>query len=198
MRKILYFVGLVGTLFTLSTGAAFAVYLQCSADTCTGTEGDDEMLGGASSQTFRGLGGVDYIQGSDDDDIVYGNDGGDQLLDYSPSRACGSDQGNDTLYGGKGNDQIQDLRGSDTLYGGPGADSINVVDYDECRFGSTDEAPDMVYGGRGNDSISSNDGQKDTIDCGPGRDQVFIDEGTGIDKVSKNCEKIFPTPNEQQ
>jgi Ca2+-binding RTX toxin-like protein len=43
-----------------------------------------------------------------------------------------------------------------------------------------------MYGGAGNDTIQAKDGERDTIDCGSGRDTVVVD---AVDVV-KGCEKV--------
>ena len=87
--------------------------------TIRGDWGDDNLIGGSSSDTFYALGGSDYI--------VPG-------------------AGNDTVYGGEGNDwiDIDANHGQDVLYGGPGSNFYNftAVDYSqpETIIGSTNAA----------------------------------------------------------
>jgi hypothetical protein len=73
----------------------------------------------------------------------------------------------DRLVGTPYNDVLYGRGGNDTLLGGKGLDKL--------------------FGGTGNDLIRGQDRQKDTIDCGPGRDTVYADK---IDKVAKNCEIV--------
>jgi hypothetical protein len=74
--------------------------------------------------------------------------------------------GNDRLFGRGGNDTLFGGKGNDFLDGGPGLDRL--------------------VGGLGNDTIMARDGQRDTIDCGPGRDVVTADR---LDVV-RGCEKV--------
>jgi Ca2+-binding RTX toxin-like protein len=76
--------------------------------------------------------------------------------------------GNDVLNGGRGNDVLYGGRGNDVLVGGPGLDRL--------------------FGGPGNDVLRARDGQRDVVDCGPGRDIAYVDR---FDRVS-GCEKIVP------
>jgi len=46
---------------------------------------------------------------------------------------------------------------------------------------------DLVFGGQGNDTIYARDGQRDTINCGPGHDVVYADKFD----VAKECERIL-------
>jgi len=74
--------------------------------------------------------------------------------------------GNDTLPGGAGDDRIDGGPGNDVITGGPGADRL--------------------LGGSGSDTVYAADGERDIVDCGPGRDRVVADP---FDKVV-NCEVV--------
>jgi Ca2+-binding RTX toxin-like protein len=74
--------------------------------------------------------------------------------------------GNDTLLGGAGDDRLDGGAGNDVITGGSGADTI--------------------LGGPGSDTIYAADGERDIIDCGPGRDRAVVDS---VDVV-KNCEVV--------
>ncbi len=74
----------------------------------------------------------------------------------------------DRLLGLGGNDRLLGLAGNDIVDGGPGRDQI--------------------VGGPGNDRIQARDGERDTVDCGPGKDTAIVDR---IDRVSKNCESVI-------
>jgi Ca2+-binding RTX toxin-like protein len=45
---------------------------------------------------------------------------------------------------------------------------------------------DRLYGGPGNDVLRARDGQRDVVDCGPGRDTAYVDR---LDRVS-GCETV--------
>ena len=81
----------------------------------------------------------------------------------------------DVIYGEGGNDTIFGGAGDDKLYGGPGNDVIT---------GGPGE--DKIYGGPGSDTIYADDGERDFVDCGPGRDRAVVD---AVDVV-KNCEVV--------
>ena len=74
--------------------------------------------------------------------------------------------GNDTLNGGNGDDVIDGGAGNDVITGGAGADRL--------------------LGGPGSDTIYAADGERDVVDCGPGRDRVVADS---FDKVT-GCEVV--------
>jgi hypothetical protein len=75
--------------------------------------------------------------------------------------------GNDTLRGGSGNDVLNGGPGNDVLYGGAGLDRL--------------------YGGPGTDILKARDGERDVVDCGPGRDTAYVDRH---DRVS-GCERVI-------
>lgn len=83
-----------------------------------------------------------------------------------------------TIDGTAGPDTLIGTPQDDVLRGFGGADTIN---------GRGDK--DDVFGGRGADTIRARDGERDTIDCGAGRDKVFADPDDE-DAVAANCEVV--------
>jgi Ca2+-binding RTX toxin-like protein len=81
----------------------------------------------------------------------------------------------DTIFGGGGNDTVLAGAGADRLFGGAGADVL---------VGGT--GSDKIFGGPGSDTVMAADGERDTIDCGPGADRAVVD---AIDVVT-NCEAV--------
>jgi Ca2+-binding RTX toxin-like protein len=81
----------------------------------------------------------------------------------------------DLLYGLGGNDVLLGGQGNDILYGGPGNDLLNGG-----------AGRDRLYGGPGSDVLQARDGQRDVVDCGPGRDTAIVDR---LDRVS-GCEIV--------
>jgi VCBS repeat-containing protein len=74
--------------------------------------------GTAGNDTIYGTEGADNIYGGAGDDIIFGYDGGDDVRGTA---------GFDTLYGGVGNDQLDGGSEADVMYGGVGDDTY-VVD----------------------------------------------------------------------
>jgi hypothetical protein len=143
-----------------------------------GTDKGDELAGEKGDDEVRGLGGSDEIMGGDGNDVLYGGSGRDGVGGYD---------GDDIIYGGPGNDGrsviVAGHGGDDVIYGGPGDDG-NLV-----GFGGKD----VIYGGPGDDTkldVASagefgNDGQRDKLYCGEGRDTYYAEK---IDYVDSSCE----------
>jgi hypothetical protein len=108
-------------------------------------------------------------------DSFDGGPGGDRFIGGAGADWLRGQDGDDCIDGGPGNDRLEGGNGNDRLTGGPGKDTL-------------DGGPgnDRLTGGAGNDVISAQDGVRDTIACGAGRDTVGADR---IDAVS-GCERI--------
>ncbi|MEG3839951.1 calcium-binding protein [Microcoleus sp. herbarium14] len=104
---------------------------------------------GNSSGGVLLLGGDDTIDGSTNNDLIFGNEGEDIIR---------GNFGNDSLFGGKGKDAI---------LGGDGNDSINGGQDGDVLFGESGN--DVLLGGKGNDFLVSGSGN-DTLVGGFGRD----------------------------
>jgi len=147
-------------------GVALAENINCDGNAgCFGTLTDDTLTGGD---------GVDNMHGLEGNDTLVAGGGADVLA---------GDGGNDTLRGGIGNDDLDDAGGTDLLDGGRGDDRIVAFD-NVFPIGT-----DTIKGRRGNDTIFANDGSKDIIDCGAGKDTVKFD--ATLDEV-RNCEHKTP------
>ncbi|WP_416896171.1 MAG: S8 family serine peptidase [Minwuia sp.] len=103
-----------------------------------GTDEADDVIGTEFSDTIRGRGGDDALQGGDEADTILG------------------EAGADSLDGGDGNDRLAGGDGIDSLTGGLGDDVISGDgDDDTLDAGAGD---DRLYGGDGNDFIDAGDG----------------------------------------
>ncbi len=98
------------------------------------------------------------ITGTDDDDVICGNQ-------YKNTINAGD--GDDTVYAGAGNDKIGGGAGTDTIYGEDGDDHIDAH-LDGNLSGTTD---DIIYGGDGDDTIWATAGAN-TIHGGDGADYI--------------------------
>ena len=165
---------LAALLLTLGiTAPTVLAAITCPGGSCLGTDGDDTLQGSAGIDRISGRGGADTITGG----------GGNDQLDGDGQLDVGLD-GADTISGGAGNDELTGFGGADLLIGGRGADRIFAGEFADHPTGT-----DTIRGGRGNDEIYANDGVKDKIDCGSGRDYVEFDQG--LDTVT-NCEDKIP------
>ena len=101
-------------------------------------------------------------------DYVYGGPGNDRDSNTVEGLWGGVDAAGDHVYGGAGNDYLKGggyrEKGVDRLFGGKGADVV----------GASQRMSPVPVG------IS-----REVIDCGPGTDTVYFDEG--LDSVT-NCE----------
>ncbi len=95
---------------------------------------------------------------------IVGTNGPDYLTGGGYDDVILGEGGNDSIFGGAGDDRLDGGPGNDVITGGAGADKI--------------------FGGPGSDTIYADDGERDVIDCGPGRDRAVVDS---VDVV-KNCE----------
>lgn len=85
----------------------------------------------------------------------------------------------DVIVAGPGNDRIDAVGGADLVCAGPGNDVVNGG-----------PGNDVAYGGPGNDTIFSRDGDRDTLDCGPGYDTAIVDT---IERT-RHCEIVTKPP----
>jgi hypothetical protein len=111
-----------------------------------GTDGPDRIVG-----TVR----RDQVLAGAGDDVIRGGDGFNRLEGWWGDDDIASGSGNDVVEGGPGRDRIQTGAGWDLVRAGPGAD--------------------RVYAGRSRDVVDAADGERDVVDCGPGRDSVLAD-----------------------
>lgn len=123
-----------------------------------------EFIGPLRQRSLALLGGegADLLVGGPELDVVDGQEGRDTIY---------GDEGNDRLTGGEGNDWVSGGAGDDRLAAGPD---------------TAGPAYDFLSGGSGRDALQAIDGNRDTLRCGAGSDQAYIDP---IDEWSPNCEK---------
>jgi hypothetical protein len=106
---------------------------------------------------FRGTAKSDHVKGKSIAERIFGL-GGNDTIDGAG--------GNDFIDGGSGNDKLIGGAGDDDLIGGGGTDKFAA--------------------GPGNDWINANDGEREVVDCGTGKDVATVDTK---DRVV-HCEKV--------
>lgn len=125
----------------------------------------------------EGSDGADRISGRDSRDVLLPGAGADVVSARGGHDRVDAAFGNDVVYGGAGNDVLLGQAGDDRLVGGP---DIDILVGGGGR--------DLLDGGDGNDTLDAHDdGYRDTIRCGPGRDSVAADR---FDRVGADCERV--------
>lgn len=148
---------------------------------------------GPGDDTGRGVG--DIRGGPGDDDIRYeapalpapyvyfmlfhGGPGQDVLVGGLPSSGLHGGGGPDDLEGGDGADVLRGGDGDDDITGGRSGDGIKGG-----------RGNDQVFAGSEDDRIAVNDGQRDLVRCGSGRDRVRVDSRD----VVHGCERVILDP----
>jgi uncharacterized protein YceK len=122
-----------------------------------GTDKADKLYGEEGDDEIHGLGAADWISGGLGNDVIYGGPGADVMSNYGLSGG----EGDDVLYGGDGNDSLSGGAGEDVLYGGDGNDRLELT-------------------------MGPNDGQRDKLYCGEGKDEYSADK---LDYVDSSCEE---------
>jgi hypothetical protein len=115
-------------------------------DVLWGTAGPDVICGFGGNDVIRARGGEDTVKGGAGNDVLRGGPGADRLIGGT---------GNDLVSGGSGRDVVRGQRGRARVYGGAGND--------------------LLSGGLGRDRLWAADGQRDTVDGGPGADVGVVD-----------------------
>ena len=129
-----------------------------------GVYATNDLPGCPKGGLLLGTDRTDLLNGKHGDDKVRGLGGSDHDLEGGP--------GNDILYGGDGNDAyVLGGKGADVMYGGAGNDFLSSITPCSRR------------------SCNSNDGQRDKIYCGSGKDGYAADKN---DYVDSSCEKKEP------
>jgi serralysin len=181
MRRIMVAVTLVGAALVLAAGVAFAATVECEPRVfCEGTNQPDKLIGTDRPDEMDARQDDDRLLGFRGGDIMFGDD---RNLPVTQTRTDGDDE----LFAVGGEDVLFGFGGSDLLRGGGQADFIIA---DDSRAQTFNPGEDTVRGDSGADEIFAQDGYRDTIYCGAGKDTVFFDRR--LDEVAGNCETRNP------
>ena len=124
--------------------------------------------------TIRGTGAADVLRGTSETDVLAGLAGDDRLFGY---------QGADRIHGDAGNDLVNGGADDDRLFGDAGNDVVNGGADDDLLVAG--KGLDRLSGGPGDDRLFAQDGARDVLRCGGGRDTVHAD---ALDVVGRDCE----------
>jgi Ca2+-binding RTX toxin-like protein len=143
-----------------------------------GTKGPDVLNGSDASERFFARGGDDQVNALGGNDRIWAGWGNDTVDAGNDNDHVWGGPGNDTLNGGGGNDVIRGRHGNDLVDGGDGNDRLWVG-----------RGADTENGGLGDDRLHAlaNDDMTDTINCGEGRDIVWLNSQES-DIVNADCE----------
>ncbi len=146
-----------------------------------GQGGDDYISGAVANDLLVGGVGNDRINGAAGDNIIWGDNIGEQDLVSGGNDQLSALGGNDVFYGGGGNDLVSAGGGNDYAYGGEGSDSLQGADGDDRLYGGN--GVDQLAGGTGNDLLSGGD-NNDMLIGDSGNDVLF--GGGGADTINGN------------
>ncbi|MFZ1027777.1 MAG: choice-of-anchor I family protein [Limnoraphis robusta] len=137
-------------------------------DNCYGDLGNDSIFGGIGG-TIPGddSSDIDYIEGGDGNDIIFGNKDADTLIGDGGDDIIFAGKDDDLVSGGEGNDFIAGDEGNDTLLGGNGRDRFLFVE------------------GAGTDLIADYENGQDLFVLGEGLtfDQLTIIQVSGLTQI---------------
>jgi Ca2+-binding RTX toxin-like protein len=143
-------------------------YGEGNDDYMTGYTGNDLLVGGL---------GNDRLLAGDGDNVLWGDNVGEQDLVAGGIDQLTTGTGTDIAYGGGGNDTINLGSNNDYAYGGAGNDTIDGQAGDDRLYGGADN--DTISGSDGNDVISGNGGN-DRLYGKNGNDVVIGGDGADI------------------
>ena len=166
----------------LDLGKVFAAYVDAFFNGFeTGTEADDDMVGGVSGNIMLGLGGDDSMNGRLGDDKMYGGAGDDRMEGGFGSDLMYGGADNDDMFGGSNNDRMFGDGGADQIDGGYGDDRIDGGTGNDILDGGANS--DVISGGDGDDLIIGGYGQ-DKLTGGEGSDTFVFDDFSGKDVIT--------------
>ena len=148
----------------------------------------------ALADQFKGTDGNDTITGTEGQDVIHARAGEDVVKALAGLDRVHAGSGNDSVEGGEDHDLIRGGDGDDDLEGGAGPRPH--LRRSGCgqgrRRGRRRQAVGVrAPGGAGDDRFHTRDGEKDTVDCGDGRDRVLADYR---DEVMSNCDRVIRRP----
>lgn len=132
----------LGDIVTRNTGIEHVqedVFL--AANRIGGDNGRDYLNGTEENDLIIGFAGNDYLKGKGGDDAIYGDEGRDYLYGNAGHDALFGGEGKDKIYGGDGDDLLEGGKGDDYMVGGRGDDTFVFT-----SGGGEDRIRDFGYG----------------------------------------------------
>ncbi|MDH6266737.1 Ca2+-binding RTX toxin-like protein [Rhizobium sp. SG_E_25_P2] len=155
--------------------------LMSGNDVVNGTANDDNLWGFMGNDTLYGRDGDDAIYGHAGKDALQGGDGADALYGYSGADRLDGGDDDDEVYGGDSSDTLTGGDGNDTLYGESGNDKVTGGDDEDGLDGG--DGNDKLDGGDGDDILSGGAGN-DRLTGGDGEDTFEFASGGGKDTIT--------------
>ncbi|KEO54190.1 calcium-binding protein [Thioclava pacifica] len=140
-------------------------------------EGDDILWDDEGVNEIAGGSGDDQIAGYAGNDTLSGEEGEDRLFGDAGDDDLSGGVGADTLEGGDGDDRLRGDGGDDALSGGFGADTLLGDAGEDTLLGGAGE--DWLSGGSEDDTLSGADGN-DTLLGDAGNDELNGDGGNDL------------------
>ncbi|HEV7370507.1 hypothetical protein [Arenibaculum sp.] len=147
-----------------------------TANSVTGTEGNDDLAGTAGTDRIYGLAGNDVIRGLAGADALWGGPGRDLLHGQEDDDYLSGGPGADIANSGLGDDMVAGWADGDVLLGFGGDDW--VIGYDGDDFVDGGPGDDRLDGGSGDDAVFGRAGD-DRLIAGDGDDRLYGD-GPGL------------------
>lgn len=160
-----------------------------------GTDGNDQLLGGAGGDYIAARGGNDTVSGGDGHDTILGEGGNDMLRGGNGRDRIEGGDGNDTIFGDAGNDRLSGDAGNDLIYGHSGDDLLSGGAGHDRLYGG--DGNDRIFGDSGNDTLVGDAGDdhledrlgnnrliggagRDTLIAGAGADWLYGGDGSDL------------------
>lgn len=154
-----------------------------------GTQFDDEFIGAAGTQRFRGLDGQDFFDGGDGADWVSYATAADHGGDRGVRIDLGAGEGTDTFGATDTFIDIENIEGSifdDEIIGAPGVDHHFMGgEGNDTLIG--DDGDDLLEGGPGDDVLRGGRGD-DTLDGGEGTNTALYVGAEGDYEITPNAD----------
>ena len=155
------------------------VFLLGGDDTIDGSTNNDLIFGNEGEDIIRGNFGNDSLFGGKGKDVIIGGEGNDSINGGQDGDVLTGDSGNDVLLGGKGNDVLISGNGNDTLVGGLGRDFIGGLgDNNSIKIGGSN-----VYVLQIEPGVTDVNNADIIVNFRPGLDKIGLADGLRVNDI---------------